>query len=217
MPGSDGGGAKRDRTADLLHAMQALSQLSYSPTATCNYSGWRPTAGKPARFPRQRSVQQAMCLRTSFPLSSAARSDHAFRCHCPVVPTTCLSSADLTGRARRACDRQQRRARPRHRNGLRGARRHRGAARPRRAQARSTLRRSACRGASQSRPSCRWIWRAPPPKTSPTSPAHCNRSTDASTPSFTLPSSSARWAPLSTSPSMPGCRRFGWTSSLLSA
>ncbi len=28
------GGAKRDRTADLLHAMQALSQLSYSPT-TC--------------------------------------------------------------------------------------------------------------------------------------------------------------------------------------
>src|ERR1700712_5118200 len=29
------GGAKRDRTADLLHAMQALSQLSYSPTANC--------------------------------------------------------------------------------------------------------------------------------------------------------------------------------------
>ena len=25
------GGGKRDRTADLLHAMQALSQLSYSP------------------------------------------------------------------------------------------------------------------------------------------------------------------------------------------
>ncbi len=29
---SNFGGAKRDRTADLLHAMQALSQLSYSPT-----------------------------------------------------------------------------------------------------------------------------------------------------------------------------------------
>ena len=27
----DGGGARRDRTADLLHAMQALSQLSYGP------------------------------------------------------------------------------------------------------------------------------------------------------------------------------------------
>jgi hypothetical protein len=29
---SNRGGARRDRTADLLHAMQALSQLSYSPT-----------------------------------------------------------------------------------------------------------------------------------------------------------------------------------------
>ena len=28
---TDDGGARRDRTADLLHAMQALSQLSYSP------------------------------------------------------------------------------------------------------------------------------------------------------------------------------------------
>src|SRR5665213_3964158 len=32
MPASrDGGGAKRDRTADLLNAIQALSQLSYGP------------------------------------------------------------------------------------------------------------------------------------------------------------------------------------------
>ena len=30
--GRESGGARRDRTADLLHAMQALSQLSYSPT-----------------------------------------------------------------------------------------------------------------------------------------------------------------------------------------
>src|ERR1700733_4133239 len=29
---ADFGGARRDRTADLLHAMQALSQLSYGPT-----------------------------------------------------------------------------------------------------------------------------------------------------------------------------------------
>ena len=29
------GGGKRDRTADLLHAMQALSQLSYTP-ANCS-------------------------------------------------------------------------------------------------------------------------------------------------------------------------------------
>ena len=30
------GGAKRDRTADLLHAMQALSQLSYGPDVAEN-------------------------------------------------------------------------------------------------------------------------------------------------------------------------------------
>ncbi len=29
------GGASRDRTDDLLHAMQALSQLSYSPSCGC--------------------------------------------------------------------------------------------------------------------------------------------------------------------------------------
>ena len=28
---TNSGGDKRDRTADLLHAMQALSQLSYTP------------------------------------------------------------------------------------------------------------------------------------------------------------------------------------------
>src|SRR5210317_278721 len=36
------GGARRDRTADLLHAMQALSQLSYSPTEPGTL---RPLAG----------------------------------------------------------------------------------------------------------------------------------------------------------------------------
>ncbi len=30
------GGASRDRTGDLLHAMQALSQLSYSPNKLLN-------------------------------------------------------------------------------------------------------------------------------------------------------------------------------------
>src|SRR5450432_1345691 len=33
------GGGKRDRTADLLHAMQALSQLSYTPTKGAHYTG----------------------------------------------------------------------------------------------------------------------------------------------------------------------------------
>ena len=30
-----GGGDKRDRTADLLNAIQALSQLSYTPISSC--------------------------------------------------------------------------------------------------------------------------------------------------------------------------------------
>ena len=30
------GGARRDRTADPLHAMQVLSQLSYSPKSLAN-------------------------------------------------------------------------------------------------------------------------------------------------------------------------------------
>ena len=31
------GGDKRDRTADLLNAIQALSQLSYTPIFNCTY------------------------------------------------------------------------------------------------------------------------------------------------------------------------------------
>jgi hypothetical protein len=31
------GGGKRDRTDDLLHAMQALSQLSYTPLGCCKF------------------------------------------------------------------------------------------------------------------------------------------------------------------------------------
>ena len=32
------GGVEGDRTLDLLHAMQALSQLSYNPKFSCNYN-----------------------------------------------------------------------------------------------------------------------------------------------------------------------------------
>ena len=39
-PETDSGGATRDRTADLLHAMQALSQLSYSPTSDAKDKGY---------------------------------------------------------------------------------------------------------------------------------------------------------------------------------
>ncbi len=40
------GGARRDRTADLLHAMQALSQLSYGPV-TVRARSFRPCSRKP--------------------------------------------------------------------------------------------------------------------------------------------------------------------------
>ena len=43
---SQSGGAERDRTADLLRARQALSQLSYSPRASA-----RPVADASARAP----------------------------------------------------------------------------------------------------------------------------------------------------------------------
>ena len=33
------GGARRDRTDDLLHAMQALSQLSYGPISLGDFGG----------------------------------------------------------------------------------------------------------------------------------------------------------------------------------
>jgi hypothetical protein len=51
-----GGGARRDRTADLLHAMQALSQLSYGPKKTRHR-----THTKRARQAKQSRV--AICLR----------------------------------------------------------------------------------------------------------------------------------------------------------
>ena len=36
------GGGKRDRTADLLHAMQALYQLSYTPENLVANQGFEP-------------------------------------------------------------------------------------------------------------------------------------------------------------------------------
>ena len=37
------GGDKRDRTADLLNAIQALSQLSYTPNSIVRWRTWRTT------------------------------------------------------------------------------------------------------------------------------------------------------------------------------
>ena len=59
---SQNGGARRDRTADLLHAMQALSQLSYGPTC----SGKSTSLG-----PRFGVVKQSFGLRAQLPAATA--------------------------------------------------------------------------------------------------------------------------------------------------
>jgi hypothetical protein len=55
----DTGGARRDRTADLLHAMQALSQLSYGPTreAAARYAADCTLSSVAGRRLCQHSVQ----------------------------------------------------------------------------------------------------------------------------------------------------------------
>src|SRR4030095_9062029 len=49
------GGARRDRTVDLLHAMQALSQLSYGPVEGRAFSGTRPVLSTTVRRGRPES------------------------------------------------------------------------------------------------------------------------------------------------------------------
>src|SRR5687767_8288204 len=53
------GGADRDRTDDLLSAIQALSQLSYSPTPTTKYSGERTAL--PSRTSRDFRARPRAC------------------------------------------------------------------------------------------------------------------------------------------------------------
>src|SRR5215831_10169221 len=56
--GGRSGGGNRDRTGDLLHAMQALSQLSYTPTQGCElYQGnGFPSRSSTRFFPATASV-----------------------------------------------------------------------------------------------------------------------------------------------------------------
>ena len=54
------GGDKRDRTADLLNAIQALSQLSYTPNFVIHWRIWRTTGLILAE--RDRNVNPIFCF-----------------------------------------------------------------------------------------------------------------------------------------------------------
>ena len=54
------GGASRDRTGDLLHAMQALSQLSYSPRLRRATLPARPRMGQAKTVLAPQEIQRAI-------------------------------------------------------------------------------------------------------------------------------------------------------------
>ena len=63
------GGARRDRTADLLHAMQALSQLSYGPTRSRRKLRSAPDVVKRGRVQPWRAPHR--CAKASDPAQGA--------------------------------------------------------------------------------------------------------------------------------------------------
>ena len=67
------GGAKRDRTADLLNAMQALSQLSYGPYLGNSLSGAR-TLGRDLHAIKRAIEAQVSSSSTSPMMSSTSSS-----------------------------------------------------------------------------------------------------------------------------------------------
>ena len=69
----DIGGARRDRTADLLHAMQALSQLSYSPTERRTLRSV-PSAVKSLMPRLERVFRQPELMRFNFATSQLRRA-----------------------------------------------------------------------------------------------------------------------------------------------
>ena len=60
------GGGKRDRTADLLHAMQALSQLSYTPKLSCSIQCSWCCAEQEANYTVGRTFLQQVTVKKCF-------------------------------------------------------------------------------------------------------------------------------------------------------
>ncbi len=91
-----GGGGKRDRTADLLHAMQALSQLSYTPTANMKLYGAGPCFCKPGAF-RAAARDVALGYHPARDSSCRVSSSHA-PSSMPLPSALDAVDVDLSGR-----------------------------------------------------------------------------------------------------------------------
>src|SRR5712671_384406 len=95
------GGARRDRTADLLHAMQALSQLSYGPV-----TGFRHALGDVPGIETLNTVQELsqvssspptspmMSVTSSSPSSSSAMKVESSSSSSSMVSSISMSSSD---------------------------------------------------------------------------------------------------------------------------
>ena len=106
-----GGGARRDRTADLLLAKQALSQLSYGPSRAPSRRGRDAKAAWPTR--KRTLVGLGRFELPTSPLSGV-RSNHLSyrpevgvrecRRQTPSLEIPARGPSNLCGSSRRACD-----------------------------------------------------------------------------------------------------------------
>src|SRR5471030_1894864 len=95
------GGARRDRTADLLHAMQALSQLSYGPLTSPMRLGRRTGFVKTLNTVQGRSqvsssppTSPMMSVTSSSPSSSSAMKVESSSSSSSMVSSISISSSD---------------------------------------------------------------------------------------------------------------------------
>src|SRR5436190_10949796 len=92
------GGARRDRTADLLHAMQALSQLSYGPLNRPRLGRRAPqilnTVQSRAQVSSSPPTSPIMSVTSSSPSSSSAIKVESSSSSSSMVSSISMSSSD---------------------------------------------------------------------------------------------------------------------------
>ena len=102
------GGARRNRTDDLLHAMQALSQLSYGPILESG-AGWDPRRRWRNLGPVLPAIKRKLAAAPQLPGYARCQSSSPFPPR--TMPLTSSSSSSSSGRKghRRRCRRPRRR------------------------------------------------------------------------------------------------------------